>query len=166
MNFWLCFPKGAHVGAYTEVLDPRPHQCWRQWGEKRNQDQDTQQSSYKTWVLVALSHGQRSLESCSSWGCKESDMTEQLTLSLSQDNRTGKTNCVAQWYLPITGLLDSKPKPSTYESPHSGHCIFSTGSKCLASPLFFYMTGASSTTNNSRGLSNFIASELNLFILV
>ena len=49
----------------------------------------------KRGSLVALSHGQRSLASYSSWGCKESDMTEQLTLSLSQDNKTGKTNCVA-----------------------------------------------------------------------
>ena len=28
-------------------------------------------------------HGQRSLAGCSPWGCKESDTTEQLTLSLS-----------------------------------------------------------------------------------
>ena len=27
-------------------------------------------------------------------GVAESDVTEQLTLSLSQDNKTGKTNCV------------------------------------------------------------------------
>ena len=27
-------------------------------------------------------HGQRSLASYSSWGCKESDMTEQVTISL------------------------------------------------------------------------------------
>ena len=31
--------------------------------------------------LPGESHGQRSLVSCSSWGCKESDMVEQLTLS-------------------------------------------------------------------------------------
>ena len=30
------------------------------------------------------SHGQRSLAGYSPWGCKESDMTERLTLSLSE----------------------------------------------------------------------------------
>ena len=34
--------------------------------------------------LPGESHGQRSLPGCSPWGCKESSMTEQLTLSLSQ----------------------------------------------------------------------------------
>ena len=29
--------------------------------------------------VLALSHGQRSLEGYSPWGCKESDMTEQLS---------------------------------------------------------------------------------------
>ena len=33
--------------------------------------------------LPGKSHGQRSLAGYSSWGCKESDMTEQLTLLLS-----------------------------------------------------------------------------------
>ena len=32
--------------------------------------------------LTGEFHGQRSLASCSPWGCKESDTTEQLTLSL------------------------------------------------------------------------------------
>ena len=31
--------------------------------------------------LPEESHGQRSLVGCSPWGCKESDMTERLTLS-------------------------------------------------------------------------------------
>ena len=30
-------------------------------------------------LLPEESHGQRSLASCSPWGCKEMDMTEQLT---------------------------------------------------------------------------------------
>ena len=33
--------------------------------------------------LPGESHGQRSLEGYSLWGCKESDTTEQLTVSLS-----------------------------------------------------------------------------------
>ena len=33
--------------------------------------------------LPGESHGQRSLVGCSPWGCKESDTTEQLTLSRS-----------------------------------------------------------------------------------
>ena len=32
---------------------------------------------------LGVGNGQRSLEDYSPWGCKESDMTEQLTLSLS-----------------------------------------------------------------------------------
>ena len=36
-----------------------------------------------TVFLPGESHGQRSLEGYSPWGSKESDMTEQLTLSLS-----------------------------------------------------------------------------------
>ena len=32
--------------------------------------------------LLGKSHGQRSLVLCSPWGCKESDMTEQLTHTL------------------------------------------------------------------------------------
>ena len=32
-------------------------------------------------ILPGKSHGQRSLAGSSSWGCKESDMTEQLTHS-------------------------------------------------------------------------------------
>ena len=34
-------------------------------------------------TLAEKSHGQRSLVGYSPWGCKESDMTERLTLSLS-----------------------------------------------------------------------------------
>ena len=34
-------------------------------------------------LLPGKSHGQRSLVGCSPWGCKESDTTEQLTLSRS-----------------------------------------------------------------------------------
>ena len=41
----------------------------------------------KDWLSTPVflpreSHGQRSLVGCSAWGHKESDMTEQLTLSL------------------------------------------------------------------------------------
>ena len=35
-------------------------------------------------LLPGKSHGQRSLEGCSPWGCKESDITELLTLSFSK----------------------------------------------------------------------------------
>ena len=33
-------------------------------------------------LLLGEFHGQRSLVGCSPWGCEESDMAEQLTLSL------------------------------------------------------------------------------------
>ena len=37
-------------------------------------------------LLPEESHGHRSLVGCSPWGCKESDMTERLKLSLSALN--------------------------------------------------------------------------------
>jgi len=45
----------------------------------------------KEWQPTPLflpeeSHGQRSLEGCSPWGCKESDMTERLTLRKRRQN--------------------------------------------------------------------------------
>ena len=38
-------------------------------------------------ILAGESHGQRSLEGYSPWGCKESDTTEQLTLSKNLKNK-------------------------------------------------------------------------------
>ena len=48
--------------------------------------------------LPGESHGQRSLVGSSPWGCKESDMTEQLTLS---------------FFLPVQGRTPSFPKLTT-----------------------------------------------------
>ena len=42
--------------------------------------------------LPGESHGQRKLEGYSPWGGKESDRTEQLTLSLSQTEPTSSQN--------------------------------------------------------------------------
>jgi hypothetical protein len=39
-----------------------------------------------TVFLSGKFHGQRSMAGYSSWGCKESDTTEQLTLSLLRSN--------------------------------------------------------------------------------
>ena len=42
---------------------------------------------YTPVFLPGEFHGQRSLEDCNPWGCKESDMTEQLTLSLFKHSK-------------------------------------------------------------------------------
>ena len=55
--------------------------------------------------LLGEPHRQRSPLSCSSWGHKESDMTEQLTLSLSNTN----------WASLVTQVLKSLPAvPETW----------------------------------------------------
>ena len=38
------------------------------------------------------SEGQESLECCSSWGCKESDRTEQLNNTTTPDSRGGRSD--------------------------------------------------------------------------
>ena len=53
--------------------------------------------------LLGESHGQRSLAGYSLWGCKESDMTEQLILSLSTTLTSGPAT--EQWAL----VAASKP---------------------------------------------------------
>ena len=45
--------------------------------------------------LPGESHGQRSLEGYSPGGCKESEMTERLTLSLSRDTRSEQV--ISEW---------------------------------------------------------------------
>ena len=62
------------------------------------------------WLPTAVflpgeSHGQRSLVGCSPWGCKESDTTEQLTLSL------------IRWPLDRSPSLLSPYPPAPHQPP-------------------------------------------------
>ena len=45
-------------------------------------------------LLPGEFHGQKSLECCNPWGCKESDMTERLTLSLKPLESFDEAGCV------------------------------------------------------------------------
>ena len=64
--------------------------------------------------LPAESHGQRSLVGYGSWGCEESDMTEQLTLSLSFPGGSHSKESACS-----TGDLDSNP--GLGRSPREGN---------------------------------------------
>ena len=56
-------------------------------------------------LLPGKSHGQRSLVGCSPWGCKESDMTEQLHFHFSL-SCVGEGNGNPLQYLCLENLMD------------------------------------------------------------
>ena len=57
-------------------------------------------SESTTVFLPGESHGQRSLVGSNPWDCKQSDMTEQQTLSLFKYTSITKSNNHVHWYLP------------------------------------------------------------------
>ena len=67
------------------------------------------------WLLTPVflpgeSHKQRNLVGYSPWGCQESHMTEQLTLSLSLTSMWNEHNCMVTWiFFGITLLWDWTP---------------------------------------------------------
>ena len=70
----------ASLVAQTVKNPPAMQETWVQsWVRKIPWRRERQPSPVS---LPGKSHGQRSLVGCSPWGCKESDMTEWLTLSL------------------------------------------------------------------------------------
>ena len=54
-------------------------------------------------------HGQRSLEGCNSWGGKESDTTEQLTLSSSSSEDKHKSRPMGKMQIDSTPVLTPHP---------------------------------------------------------
>ena len=57
---------------------------WETWVQSLSQEDPLRREWQLTPVfLPGEFHGQRGLEGYNSWGCKESDMTERLRLSLS-----------------------------------------------------------------------------------
>ena len=63
-------------------------------------------------------HGQKSLVGYTTWACKESDMTEQLTLSLSQ-NLTPAQITTILW---VSGFIEQVKK--CQNKPHNHQNIF------------------------------------------
>ena len=72
-------------------------------------------------------HGQRSLASCSPWGCKESDMTEQLThththththtrLGTAQEDHEDPRGCREVKQSKVTPRLKGNPLPLPFAS--------------------------------------------------
>ena len=55
-------------------------------------------------LLPGKSHGQRSLEGCSPWGCEESDTTEQLHFHFyALEKEMATHSSVLAWRIPGTG---------------------------------------------------------------
>ena len=59
--------------------------CWEKWGQEEKRMTEDEMVGWHHWLsghgfgwTLGVDDGQRSLACCGSWGCKESDMTEQL----------------------------------------------------------------------------------------
>ena len=101
----------------------RQYRICPQYGRPRLNPQIRKISWRREWLptsvfLLGKPHGQRSLASYSSWGCKESDMTEQLTHThRSQSTRKIKRK------KEISSLPTSISTSVSWEAQFT-HCIF------------------------------------------
>ena len=86
--------------------------------------------------LPGESHGQRSLAGYSLWGCKESDTTEQLSLSFFHQMTCWKCKAICSWRLLFTFILFLillGPLPIVYLSVGFSPPFFPGVCKCLPS---------------------------------
>ena len=65
-------------------------------------------------LLPGKSHGLRSLVGCSPWGCKESDMTEQLHFHTLEKEMATHSSVLA-WRIPGTGEPDGLPSMRSHK---------------------------------------------------
>ena len=65
-------------------------------------------------LLPGKSHGLRSLVGCSPWGCKESDMTEQLHFHTLEKEMATHSSVLA-WRIPGTGEPDGLPSMGSHK---------------------------------------------------
>ena len=70
---------------HEKLIHWKRHWCWEDWGQEEKgmtQDEmvgwDHQLNGHEFEQSLWVGDGQGSLACCSPWGCKESDMTEQL----------------------------------------------------------------------------------------
>ena len=73
---------GFPCGSMVKNLPAMQETQVRSWGQEDPLEKEM--ATYSS-ILAGEFHGQRSLTGYSSWGLKKSDMTEQLTLSLSNN---------------------------------------------------------------------------------
>ena len=72
-------------------------------------------------LLPGKSHGRRSLEGCSPWGCKDLDMTERLHFHFSLScigEGNGNPLSVLAWRIPGMGEPDGLPSMGSHRVGH------------------------------------------------
>ena len=70
-------------------------------------------------LLPGKSHGQRTLVGCSPWGCKMSDMTEQLHFHFpALEKEMATHSSVLAWRIPGTGEPGGLPSMGSHKVGH------------------------------------------------